>query len=177
MTGPARLLLAAALAAAAASAALPAKPAAVTSAYSKVDLDQCKLLEKDEVGSWARYSCRGHAGVALIVEAGDDRYDLDAGVPDSDELWGQTFDSPPAAVEWRVSRGRPFALIYRLTGANPERPRTSRLMVETIGRPGRPGCRVADIAGATPNANQAARAAADAIRAGRARCLDPKARR
>lgn len=175
MTAPTLRLAAAALAAAAASAALPAKPAAVTSAYSKLDLDQCKELESDV--EWVRYRCAGHKGVALIVEESDARFDLDAGVPDNDELWGQTFDSPPSMVEWRVSRGRPFALIYRLTNANPERPRNSRLMVETIGRPGRPGCRVADIAGATPNANQAARDAAAKILAGTARCLDPKARR
>lgn len=156
---------------------LAAKPATVTSAYSKLDLDKCKLVETDEVGSFANYRCPGVAGVPLIVEVGDDRYDLDAGVPDRDELWGQTFDEPNPTVEWRLHRGRPFALIYRLTGTNPERPRTSRLLVETVGRPGKPGCRVAEIAGATPNANQAARNAAARILAGTARCLDTRSGR
>jgi hypothetical protein len=154
-----------------------AKPSSVTSAYTKLDLDRCTLVETDEVGSFANYRCPGIRGVPLIVEVGDDRYDLDAGVADRDELWGQTFDEPGTSVEWRLQRGRPFALIYRLTGTNPERPRTSRLLVETIGRPGKPGCRVAEIAGSAPNANQAARDAAAKILAGTARCLDPKSRR
>lgn len=175
MTGPCRKVLALALAAAAAG-PLAAKPPAVTSTYSKLDLDRCKLVETDEVGSFANYRCPGIKGVPLIVEVGDDRYDLDAGVADRDELWGQTFDEPSPIVEWRLNRGRAFALIYRLTGTNPERPRTSRLLVETIGRPGKPGCRVAEIAGSAPDANQAARNAASRILAGTARCLDPKSR-
>lgn len=175
MTGPARLILAAATIAAAAT-ALAAKPAAVTSVYTRFDLDRCTLLKTDEVGSFAHYRCAGLKGVPLIVEVGDDRFDLDAGVADRDELWGQSFDEPNPTVEWRLNRGRPFALIYRLTGTNPERPRTSRLLVETIGRPGKPGCRIAEIAGATPDANQAARNAASRILAGTARCLDPQSR-
>ena len=170
---PARLLVAAA-ASAVAAAPLAAKPAAVTSAYSKLDLDKCKELESDL--AWVRWRCPGYKSVALIVEVSDDRFDLDAGVIDKDELFGASFDEPAASVEWRLNRGKPFALIYRLTGTNPMQPRTSRLLVETIGTSARPGCRVAEIAGATPNANQAARDAAAKILAGTARCLDPKAR-
>jgi hypothetical protein len=168
-------LLAAAAVSAVAAAPLAAKPAAVTSAYTKLDLDKCKELESDL--AWVRWRCPGHKSVALIVEVSDDRFDLDAGVPDNDELFGASFDSPPDTVEWRLIRGKPFALIYRLTGANPEQPRTSRLLVETIGRAGTPGCRVAEIPGSAPNANQAARDAAATILAGNARCLGPKARR
>lgn len=168
-------LLAAAAAAAIAAAPLAAKPAAVTSAYTKLDLDKCKELESDL--AWVRWRCPGYKSVVLIVEVSDDRFDLDAGVIDKDELFGASFDEPAASVEWRLNRGKPFALIYRLTGTNPMQPRTSRLLVETIGTSARPGCRVAEIAGATPNANQAARDAAAKILAGTARCLDPKARR
>lgn len=171
---PARLLVAAA-AAALATSPLAAKPAAVTSAYTKLDLDKCTELESDL--AWVRWRCPGYKAVALIVEVSDDRFDLDAGVVDKDELFGASFDSPPDNVEWRLNRGKPFALIYRLTGANPEQPRTPRLLVETIGSAGRPGCRVAEIAGSAPSANQAARDAAARILAGTARCLDPRARR
>lgn len=170
IASPSRLLVAAA-AAALATSPLAAKPATVTSAYTKLDLDKCKELESDL--AWVRWRCPGHKSVALIVEVSDDRFDLDAGVIDKDELFGASFDEPAATVEWRLNRGKPFALIYRLTGTNPEQPRTSRLLVETIGRPGKPGCRVAEIAGAAPNANQLARNAADLILAGRALCLDP----
>lgn len=174
MITPQARSLVAAVVAALATFPLAAKPAAVTSAYTKLDLDKCKELESDL--AWVRWRCPGYKSVALIVEVSDDRFDLDAGVIDKDELFGASFDEPAASVEWRLNRGKPFALIYRLTGTNPEQPRTSRLLVETIGRPGNPGCRIAEIAGATPNANQVARDAASRILDGTARCLDPKSR-
>jgi hypothetical protein len=158
--------------AAVAGASAAARPA-ITSAYTKVDLDRCKLIEQVEEGSAATWRCTGYGGVALIVETGDERFDLDAGIPDEDQLWSSSFDSPPATVEWRLDRGRPFAIIYRLTVANPDRPKTSRLLVETVGRGRKPGCRVADIPGSTADANGAARRAAALILDRKARCMKP----
>ena len=157
--------------------ALVAAPAvalpAITSAYTKLDLDRCTRLDRGEEPQSASWRCSGYKGTALFVQNGDDRYDVDAGLEDRDALWADGFDYPGATVEWRLSRGKPFAIIYRLTSAATDRPRTSRLMIETVGGP-RPGCRVAVVDGSLPNANALARAAADRILAARAPCLTPE---
>ena len=112
--------------------------------------------------------------VPLYVQNGDERYDVDAGVEDEDALWAHTFDYPGKTVEWRLAGGKPFAIIYRLQSANPERPRTTVLAVELVGMRGRPGCRVAMIPGSARNANQQARSAADRLLRARPVCLKPK---
>lgn len=169
-----RLFACAALAAIAAAdpaAAAPAKRPVITSAYTDLNLDRCTKLEHSAEGDWSVWRCPGIAGVPIFIESGDGRYDIDAGTRDKDELWSGPFDAIPARVEWRLRGGKPFALIYRLTIATPEHPRTSRLLVEKVGRGSTPGCRTADIPGATPDANVVARQAADRIARGGATCL------
>jgi hypothetical protein len=144
----------------------------VTSAYTRLDLGRCTQIERIEEGSSAVWRCPGYAGVPLYVETGDERFDLDAGTRDQDALWSETFDTLPTMVEWRLSGGKPFAIIYRLTVANPDRPKTSRLLVESIGRRAKFGCRIADIAGATARANAVARRAATKILNATATCIE-----
>ena len=120
-----------------------------------------------------RLRCKGYAGVPLFVQNGDDRYDVDAGREDADEFWSDSFDYPGATVEWRIARGKPFAIIYRLDNANPDNPKWSRLIVETVGGP-KPGCRVASIDGRARDANVQARRATDLILSGPLRCLKPE---
>ena len=158
------------------AATAPAKAPAITSAYTDLNLDLCKKLEHSEEGDWSVWRCPGIAGVSIYIESGDGRYDIDAGTRDKDELWSGPFDDIPARVEWRLSGGKPFALIYRLTIATPEHPRTSRLLVEKVGRGSIPGCRTADIPGATPDANAVARRMADKILAKTAACLSQTAK-
>lgn len=153
-----------------AGSATDAQPARVTSAYTPLDLDKCKTIDPVEERQSYRLRCNGYAGVPLFVQNGDDRYDVDAGREDADELWADGFDYPGATVEWRLARGKPFAIIYRLDSTNPDNPKWSRLMVETIGR-AKPGCRVASIDGRTRNANAEARRAADRVLSGAVRCL------
>ena len=76
-------------------------------------------------------------------------------------------------VEWRLKNKRPFAIIYRLTILleYTGKPGASKLMVETIGTASKPGCRIAEIDGDKPNANIEARAAAEALLKGTAKCL------
>ena len=149
-----------------------AQPVRVTSAYTSLDLDKCARIDRGEEPQSASWRCKGFAGVPLFVQNGDDRYDVDAGREDADELWADDFDYPGATVEWRLARGKPFAIIYRLNSANPEAPKWSRLMVETIGRTA-PGCRVASIDARARNANAEARRAADRVLSGAVRCLKP----
>jgi hypothetical protein len=153
--------------------AADAQPARVTSAYTNLDLDKCTNIDAVEEPQSFRLRCKGYAGIPLFVQNGDDRYDVDAGREDADELWADGFDYPGATVEWRLSRGKPFAIIYRLNSANPEAPKWSRLVVETIGRTA-PGCRVASIDGRARDANVQARRAADLILSGPRRCLKPE---
>ncbi len=173
---PALLLLAPVLLAAA-PAKKPAPPrAAITSAYTKLDLAKCTTIAEDkETGLSATWKCPGYAGIPLFVELGDERFDLDAGQLDHDGLWSDTFDNPPTTVEWRLKNGKPFAIIYRLSVANPDAPQTSRLKVETIGDlkdPDKFGCRVADIEANNADANATARELADLILTGEAICIE-----
>ena len=142
-------------------AAAPAQPA--SSAYTPLDIDRCTLIEEIEEGAGARWRCPGRGGVSLFVTTGDARFDVDAGI--DNDRWESLmpFNRPGPQVEWRLRRGRPFAIIYRLLWDDGEGGHGSSLIVETIGRRGAPGCEVARIDGATPDANAAARARADAI--------------
>jgi len=156
-----------------AGSAAEAQPARVTSAYTKLDLDKCIAIDPVEEPQSYRLRCKGYAGVPLFVQNGDDRYDVDAGREDADEIWADSFDYPGATVEWRLARGKPFAIIYRLNSANPEAPKWSRLMVETIGR-AKPGCRIASIDARARDANIQARRTADRVLSGPVRCLKPE---
>lgn len=159
-------LLALAILMASSPAAAQSTPA--TSAYTGLDLDKCTPLDRKPEPASGRWRCKGYAGIPLFVQDGDDRFDVDAGREDSDQSWSDSFDYPGKTVEWRLHRGKPFAIIYGLDSANPEAPKWSRLMVETIGRG---SCRVAAIDGASPRANEQARKAADQILRGKVRCL------
>jgi hypothetical protein len=149
---------------------LPAQPARITSAYTRLDIDKCIRLDRDDVPESASWRCRGYAGIPLFVQNGDERYDVDAGKEDADDLFASRFDYPGSTVEWRLNRGKPFAIIYRLTSASRDEPKSSRLIVETVG--GRsPGCRIASIDGSLPSANALARRAADAMLHAPIHCL------
>lgn len=147
------------------------QPANVTSAYTKLDLDSCQFIDKGDEPGWMEWRCAGYASLALFVQNGDDRYDLDAGIEVEDPTFGPTFDYPGDTVEWRLFNGTPFAIIYRLKNADPDRPPASVLIVESVGRGTKPGCRVAAIDGATKDANVQARRAADALLVKPAVCL------
>jgi len=140
----------------AAAAAQPAR-----SAYTALDLRRCRTLELIEEGESVRRRCPGLGAVPLFVNAGDGRFDVDAGIDDG--IWESLggFNEIGPRIEWRLAGGRPFAIIYRLRLTGPEQPPGSTLIVETVGRAGAPGCRVAAIDGALPNANARAREIAD----------------
>ncbi|MEA3018098.1 MAG: hypothetical protein QOI38_2820 [Sphingomonadales bacterium] len=162
------LAIAVALGALAATSAA-AQPGRVTSVYTALDVARCTQTAHEEEGSSTTWRCRGHAGVPLIVMAGDDRYDIDAGEDNGEWEAPGRFSTPGPRVEWRLRGGRAFAIIYRLLLSGDNLPNSSVLAVESIGRPGHAGCLVAMIDGRLPNANALARARADA-RAASFRC-------
>ena len=148
------------LAAAAAAAAQP------TSVYTALDAGRCPEIARVEEGASVTWRCRGHAGIPLIVMVSDDRFDIDAGVDNRRWESPGRFSATGPRLEWRLRRGRPFAIIYRLRLTGGEQPESSVLGVETIGRRGSPGCVVAWIDGRLPDANALARARADERAAG-----------
>jgi hypothetical protein len=133
----------------------------IDSAYTTLNLRACRTTEVMSHGDSISRRCPGFGGVPLFVHAGDGRFDIDAGVNNGEWESLPNLNDPGERVEWRHLRGRPFAIIYRLRNADAERPPSSTLIVETIGRAGAPGCEVGRVDGALPDANARARAMAD----------------
>ena len=133
-----------------------------SSSYTTLDLENCRILAQSRgEGSWIKLRCQGLDGIPLFVSEGDGRYDIDAGVENAGFATISAFNDVGDRVEWRKRDGAPFAIIFRYTDVALETPDRTVLAVEKIGRSGKPGCRVAQIAGNTPRANQRARQIAD----------------
>jgi hypothetical protein len=145
----------------AALAPAPAAAQATSSVYTELNLHRCRTLEVVPEGESVRRRCPGLGAVPLFVNAGDGRFDVDAGVDNNrwESLGG--FNEIGPRIEWRRRNGRAFAIIYRLRLTGAEQPPGSSLIVETIGRRGAPGCQIAVVDGALPDANVRARAIAD----------------
>jgi hypothetical protein len=141
---------------------LAALAAAPTSIYTPLDLDRCQIVSRAHAGEgdWVNRRCPGRAGIPLFVNEDDARFDLDAGVDNGAWESAVPFNELGPQVEWRMERGRPFAIIYRYAIPEAVAGGRSMLAVETIGRRGRPGCLVALIQGGE-TANARARLLAD----------------
>ncbi len=143
----------------------------IRSVYSSIKGSACKTIAADDEAEYREQKCTGFAGVPLYIKEGDLRADLDAGAM-GEFLTPGPFNAASDTVEWRVGQdGQPFAIIFRLTSDVPDQPKQSWLMVETVGKGGKPGCRLAEIPGATRDANQVARDMADAAADGKAQCM------
>jgi hypothetical protein len=149
--------------------AAPAAAQRATSAYTPLNTDRCQVLSQVTEGDSISWRCPGRDGIALFVNVGDGRFELDAGVADDDWSSIPPFNQIGNAVEWRLRGGRPFAVIYRLTSVDPAIDPNSMLIVETIGARGRPGCEVARVNALRADANARARDEAD-LRAAAFRC-------
>ena len=141
---------------------ITAKQGRVTSAYTDLNLRRCRSLTYQQEGESASWRCPGYRGVPLFVLTGDGRYDIDAGRDNGTWESVPPFNDFGPRVEWRLRGGRPFAIIYRLSLAQDENSEWSRsvLGVETVGG-NRPGCLIAWVDAATPDANAVARREAD----------------
>jgi len=150
------------------AASLSAAPAAaqtIGSRYTILDLRRCRTLEIIPEGDSVRRRCPGLAGIPLFVNEGDGRSEIDAGLDDDQWESMPAFNAIGDRIEWRLSGGRPFAIIYRLRlFATENSPAGSALIVEAIGRGAdAPGCRIGVVDGALPDANARARALADRL--------------
>ena len=132
------------------------------SAYTDLDTDNCQVLSQVEEGESVSWLCPGFRTFPVYVNAGDGRFDVDAGIDDDAFDTIPPFNAPGPLVEWRLRDRAPFAIIHRLRDVSLET-QGSVLFVETIGTAGVAGCTVATVAGDVPDANQVARDLADAM--------------
>jgi hypothetical protein len=140
-------------------------PKSIKSIYTSLDLENCEVLKTYEESGGQALRCKGYQDIPLYVTEGDARFDVDAGVPNSE--WttsGRPFNSIGDTVEWRIHDGKPVAIILRYnfeTGTTPQE-RSSELAVISVGREGSPGCLVDWVPADTqPSQNVAARQIAD----------------
>ncbi|ADZ68872.1 hypothetical protein [Polymorphum gilvum] len=168
------ILLAATLAA---GGAAPAR-AAETSAYTKIDLDRCRLVEPAaEEGTFGgAWTCRGHQGIDVHVAEGDLRMFVSFGPGAPDEPAAMqtfpAFNTLNETLEWRLRGGRPFATILRWFLDNEAAGLRDEVLVVTQLVPGAV-CHVAYVdARANARANDLARQAADDL-AGLHDCSQP----
>ena len=144
------------------------------SAFTHFDAKHCRHTagtEEEDYGSWR---CKGFAGIAVRLSAGDQRMTVSFGPhaddePAAHETFGAFNDVYEGTIEWRLERRpdgrmRPFATILRWNVRIDEddggRLRGRFLVVTRLG----PGgvCRVGTVdATNDPDANQAARRMAD----------------
>lgn len=153
--------------AAIASLATPAFASDVKSIYTKIDLKKCKQTQQPDEqvfeGAWA---CKGIAGYNVFLTAADARQMVSFGKTDADNCAGLKtfggFNSAGATVEWRVKSGKPLTAILRWTVSTDPEDSTKQatwLVVNKLEKGA--SCQMHYVAGSFPNANDAARKAAD----------------
>jgi hypothetical protein len=139
--------------------------AAATSEYTNLDLTKCKSLgpvqQEDGGGSW---ECKGLKDYPVVYSEGDLRGTIAFGRSAdiqcaASQSFGH-FNSPGKTIEWRMNKGKPFATILRWFTDNGEPDgKQNWLVVTKIDSDD--VCRTAIIDTQYPNANEAARLAAD----------------
>lgn len=143
--------------------------AGIRSVYTSLAEAECRLVEKDEETGATSSRCPGTAGYALLVHDWDARMTVDVVAPGGrthrlrySGVITSAFSSLGPRAEWRMRDGKPIALIVRVNAfEDPDTPdrATSYLAVARI--TAREVCVTDRIPPTTPNANEAARQAAD----------------
>jgi hypothetical protein len=151
------------------SSALAAHAGEITSAYTNFDLDKCPQVEApDEYvfeGSW---SCKGYGGFEIYYSGEDARSYVAFGRKVEDHCAQAktffAFNTALSPVEWRLDDGKPFAVIERWSLTSGENVKSTWLVVTALAEDD--SCHAAYVGGSYPNANEAARKAADEIARG-----------
>ena len=141
-----------------------------TSSMTKFDLAHCKIIEPADqyvyAGTWA---CKGYGGVDIIQSSIDDRsyaaYGQDGIKHCAFRKTFGPFNTALSPVEWRIKNKKPFAAIERWSVANGENGSSITWLVVTALRKGE-SCPVHYVSGSYPDANKAARRAADTLAPG-----------
>jgi hypothetical protein len=145
----------------------------VTYAYTTFDADRnCKQRKGRDVEDYGTWTCAGHAGIPVVLSAGDQRMQVSFGPRASRELAASETlpsfnDVYKGTVEWRLERSkdskiRPFATILRWNYmlSEDDRKASGRMLVITRLNPGGV-CHVGYVDGRRADANDAARKIAD----------------
>lgn len=145
--------------------AVNAQTDGVVSAYSKWDIKTCRTVEKEE--AFQTYSCRGYAGIAIIVGNEEDSLSVSLGKEDlTQPEWPLgSFIFAKNVVEWRglktASGMKPYAAIVRYDiGKSVGGPFRQWLVVYRITADGN-SCLATKVDAHQPDANGKARVAAD----------------
>jgi hypothetical protein len=134
----------------------------VTSAYTKIKISECAVVEISEEEEWGIWRCEGYGGVSVRVAEGDLRtfvsYDDDAGEQLAATQTFPGFNSTGETLEWRLKDGKPFATILRFYIEHDEA--KSQVLVVTQLKP--LTCHIGYVdATRNANANELARQVAD----------------
>jgi hypothetical protein len=150
-------------------AAAPPAHAENGSAYTRLDLAQCREEAPDpddplQSGVWW---CEGYDGIPVYVSESDLRFFVSYGEGARDEPAAGTtlppFNSAGDTIEWRLGAdGRPFATILRFyTGPGDGAPEGQVLVMTWLGGPGQV-CHIGYVdARVNPDANELAREVVD----------------
>ncbi len=151
----------------------------VAFAYSSTEAGNCKTISTSKEGDGATRVCGGIAGLSVLINESDLRETVSVGVSraaaakePAASAWFGPFNSSGPKIEWRMTNGKPFAIIQRWQIADNDAPDkrggpTDRSMLIVTRLPPGPVCHVAYVdAKANPNANELARQAADDLARG-----------
>jgi len=146
---------------------------AITSAYTKIGLAQCPMLQgASEEGTFGgSWLCGGYEGLPVYVAEGDLRMFVSFGPnAQSEPAARQTlpnFNTINETLEWRLRNGRPFATILRWFPSLDGGQKAGSVLIVSQYLPGGGTCQIARIdARANKNANVLARQAADTLAGG-----------
>lgn len=175
MKGSIEGLLAAALAGMIASSATAGE---ISSAYTSLDLKECRIIKTFAEGGGPIWICKGFDGLPVQVAEDDLRYFVSYGASANDQTAARQtltpFNTIHTTLEWRIERRdggwQPFATIVRYSWERgDDGPKGETLVVTKLGSAD--ACHVAYVKAAdNPKANEMAREIADS----RARTFDCK---
>ncbi|NMD08712.1 MAG: hypothetical protein GYA66_12130 [Phyllobacteriaceae bacterium] len=145
------------------------------SVYTDFILDKCQRVTPETSGedgeSSGVFECKGQGKYVVTFVEGDLRSFVSFGTETADHCsFHQTFsgfNSVGNKIEWRRKNGKPIATILRWTVSyDPENSEKTKtwLVVTKLGK--NDSCHMGYVEGATPNANEKARALADAQASG-----------
>ena len=90
-----------------------AGPARAESAYTKLDLDACTVLSRDDETGGVELRCKGYGGFDVYVSDFDARMSVDFGTPDDRYETFAAFNSVGDTIEWLVDENGVQAAVLR----------------------------------------------------------------
>ena len=132
------------------------------SAYTKLNLEDCRKGESNDDEGWANWTCTGYKGIPIFFAHADLReyvgYGPNARETCSARTTFQRFNAAGKTVEWRLRKGRPVATILRFHVEGDGRKEQFLLVTKLDGAQ---SCPMGYVDARVRNHNQAARDLAD----------------